>query len=326
MSDLLNYLSEVNELPREALLGHIVIYTINDGAYELDRLTADFTDLGLDPKFLPSAAKPIDAYRKATNDADDFEYALPNGNVAHILVRDVSADNEMVERHLVREIRDGRRRTLAHSKVGEAVFYRPKIEKGKTVQDSHRFRLNILHGELASDERTPLQVVVDKITNSFDRHLNYLDGMKVRAMVREYVKSLSGIELKPSVYFIPVSQYDELKRVTELVSRLHHGCSMQLMPLINMAEQKDMVIEAYQKDAENNLTDLVEKITNLRTTRKSITAEAFAKIKGEYEDIMAKAERYRSDLGISQDRTAGAAESAQSALRTLARTLLDGAA
>jgi hypothetical protein len=327
MNDLRTYLAGVTELPRDVLLGYIVIYKVNDAAYELDKLTNWFTELNLNPGYLPSAAKPIDAYKKATADANNSEYTLLDGNTAHILVRDVGSDTEMVERHLIREIKDSTRRTLAHSKIGEAVFYRPKISKGKAIQDSHRFRLQILHGNLVDkSERTPLDAVVQKISDGFDRHLNYLDGMKVRHMVREYVKGLNGIELKPSMYFIPVSRADELEQLAELMNRLGHGCNMQLIPLVELKKQKDMIIEAYQKDAEKSFTDLVEKVTHLRATRKSVTPDAFAKLMSEYEAINARAAEYRTDLSVTQDRTTGAAEIAKSALSALARSLMEGAA
>lgn len=327
MNDLKTYLAGVSELPHDVLLGHIVIYTVNDAAYELNKLTTWFDELNLDKSYLPSAAKPIDAYKKATADADDFEYKLDNERVAHILVRDVGADNEMIERHLVREIKQGHKRVLDYQKIGEAVFYRPKASKGKTVQESHRFRLNILHSELADNERSPLQTVVDKITASFDRHLNYLDGMKIRAMVREYVKGpLNGIELKPSMYFVPVSRADELERLTELMERLGNGCVMQLIPLVEMKKQKDMIIEAYQKDAERSFGDFVKRVTHLRSSRKSVTPDAYAQLRAEYEAIVNRAAEYRSDLDVVADRTTGAAEVASAALAALARTLLEGAA
>lgn len=320
----LNFLD--NELPREALLGHIVLYTINDAQYEQDKIANWFTELGLDASFLPAASKPIDAYRKATNDADDFEYTLTDGNVAHILVRDVLSNDKVVERHLIREIRDGRKRALAHSKVGEAVFYRPNLSKGRAVQDTHRFRINVLKNELTPGERAPLQTVVDQISASFDRHMYFLDGMKVRSMVREYIKSLNGIELKPSVYFIPIAQADELAKVTALVDRLGHDCSMQLIGLMDTVKQRDIVIKAWQSETEDALKELVGRIAHLRATRKKITPDAFAKIRSEYDAILARGEEYRKALALSVDTTEGAAEIAFSHLDKLADTMLGGAA
>ena len=320
MSTFRAYLDQAGELPREVLLGHVVMYTITDRPYDLDRLTELFDQLDIDKRFLPAGCKPVDAYKKATNDADDFEYTLRNGNVAHVLVRDVASDNEVIVRHLVREVRDSGRRRLAHDTVGEAVFYRPKFENGLAVQDSYRFRLNIMI-DPRNPERGPLQSVVDKIDASFTRHLAYLDGMKIRAMVREYIRAIDGIELKPSVYFIPVGQYDELRKLTELIRLVGNDCVMQLMPLVDLAEQRDMVINAWQSEAEDALKSLVEKIAKLRESRKKITPEAFAKIRAEYDVIMERGTEYRKHLNLAVDVTEGVAEVAFSQLTSLAESM-----
>ena len=334
-NDLSSYLDE--EIPREALLGHIVIYTINDGQYERDKLVTWFTELGLDQDFLPAASKPIDAYRRATNDANDFEYDLDQVYVfdgegkrgvqkgdykAHILVRDVLSNDKIVERHLIREIRDGRRRALSHSKVGEARFTRPRLHNGRVVQDSHRFHIRILQKELTPGERAPLQDVLEKISKSFDRHLYFLDGMKVRSAVREYIKSLSGIELKPSVYFIPIAQADELAKISALVDRLGHDCSMQLIGLMDTAKQRDIVIKAWQTETEDALKELVKAIAHLRATRKNISVEAFAKIRAEYDAILERGAEYRKALALSTDVTESAAEIAYGHLEQLAESMM----
>ena len=64
-SALGQYLDEAGNLPQDVLLGTLVLYTISDGEYSLADLTEQWEDLGLPSGYLPVAAKPIDAYRKA---------------------------------------------------------------------------------------------------------------------------------------------------------------------------------------------------------------------------------------------------------------------
>lgn len=324
-STLKNYLDESGELPQDVLLGNIVLFTINDGEYSRDQVAQWFDELMLNPEFIPEPNKAVDAYKKATSEADDFEYALHDGNSAHLLVRDVDNGKEMIVRHLVREVRDSRKQRLAYAKIGEAVFYRPSVRGGKTVPGSERFRLTIDNSTLLTGEREAMQEpVVAQISRQYARYVDYMDGMKVRAMVREYVKHLNSVALKPGVYFVHVSRKAELDRLATLVDRLGHGCFMHLVPLVDLEQQRDRVIEAFQVEAEHNLAEIVAKIQHVRASRKSITPDAYAKLKREYDQVINRAMEYTRTLNVSQDRTAGAAEVALDALVALQTDMLGG--
>lgn len=322
-SALRDYLDSSGELPRDVLLGTIAMFTITDGEYSHDQVTTWFEELMLDPTFVPETNKAIDAYKKATSEADDFEYALSDGNTAHVLVRDVSSDKEMIVRHLVREVRDNKRRRLAYAKIGEAVFYRPAVRGGKTIPGTERFRLTIENATLQPGEREAMQEpLVARITRQYERYVDFMDGMKVRAMIRDYLKHLNSVTLKAGVYFVHVSRQDELDRLTTLVERLGGGCTMHQVPLVDLAEQRTRVITAYQDEAERSLQDIVTKIQHVRSTRKSITPDAYAKLKREYDAVVNRATEYTRTLGVSQDRTAGAAEVALDALVALQSDML----
>jgi hypothetical protein len=280
----------------------------------------------LDPAFVPEPNRAVDAYKKATSEVDDYEYRLPNNTTAAVLVRDVVSNGEVIVRHLIREVRDQRRKRLDHGKIGEAVFYRPSMQGKRVVPGSERFRLSVDKELLNKDERPAVQGLVDKVNASYARYHDYMDGMKVRAMVRDYVKHLNAVTIKAGVYFVHVSRRDELQRLQELVSRLGHGCSMELIPLVDLDEQRDMVVDAFQTEAEKALQEVVRQIAHIRSTRKTVTPDAYAKLKREYDSVIMRATEYTRTLNISQDRTAGAAEIALEQLAELQRNMLGGAA
>ncbi len=322
-SSLRKYMDESGEMPRDVLLGHIVLFTINDGQYDRKQVEQWFDQLGLNPTFLPETNRPIDAYKKATTEADDYEYALPNGTTAHVLVRDVSTDGEMIVRHLIREIKDSRRKRLAHGKIGEAVFYRPTSHRGQQTPGSERFRLGIDKDQLTEHEREAMDPLVQQITTSYDRHCNYMDGMKVRAMVREYVKYLNSVTLKSGVYFVPVTRRDELGLLQQLVDLLGHGCTLQLVPLVDLAEQRSMVVAAFHTEVAESLSEIVKKIAKVRETRKTITPETYVRIKAEYDTVVNRASEYTRTLGVSKDKVAGAADFALEQLAALQHQMLE---
>jgi CRISPR/Cas system-associated endoribonuclease Cas2 len=315
------YLTEAGQLPQDVLLGTLVLYTISDGEYSLTDLAKHWADLGLDPKYLPVANKPIDAYRKATSEVDDFEYPLPDDKVAHVLVRDVRSDTEVIVRHLTREIRDSQAQKLAYAKIGTATFYRPTQDsQGRVVQGSERFKLHVDNSSLEPDERAAMQVLVDEVSRRYDRYVNYLDGQKIRAMVRAYLSDIGALNVKPSVYFVHVSKTDEIEKLKQVIDRLGES-SMHHLPVIDLPSQRAMVVEAFQQEAVASLEDLVKEITRVRESRKSITGDAYAKLKAQYDATLARTREYSRLLGSVRSKTEGAEEIAQEALKRLQKEM-----
>jgi len=152
-SDFRKYLDSAGELPRDCLLGNVVLFTIRDGEYDRDEIEKWFTELDLNPSFIPAPNNPLNAFEKATSRVDDTGYEMPDNKQGHVLVREVVSDKEHVVRQLTREVRDAGRRRLGYDKIGEAVFYRPKTESGRVQYGSERFRLNIDHNALHNMER-----------------------------------------------------------------------------------------------------------------------------------------------------------------------------
>lgn len=320
-SALGQYLDEAGQLPREVLLGTLALYTISDGEYSLTDLTAHWLELGLDPKYLPVANKPIDAFRKATSEVDDFEYPLPDDKVAHVLVRDVRSDTEVIVRHLTREVRDSQAQKLAYAKIGTATFFRPTTDAhGRVKPGSERFKLHIENASLEPDERASMQVLVDEVGRRYDRYVNFLDGQKVRAMVRAFLFDLGALNVKPSVYFVHVSRTDELEKLKQVIDRLGES-SMHHLPVIDLPSQRAMVVEAFQQEAVASLQDLVKEITRVRESRKTITGDAYAKLKAQYDATLARTREYSRLLGSVRSMTEGAEEIAQEALHRLQKEM-----
>jgi hypothetical protein len=223
-------------------------------------------------------------------------------------------------------VKDDRGRRLTYGKVGEAVFYRAQTHGRKMRIGSERFKLFVDNDALLLDEREPMQSLIDKITSDYNRHIGHVDGMKVRQMVREYIKHLNAVSIKHGVYFVHSSRVDELERLATLVDdRIGNGCVMHLVPLVDLAEQREKIVEAFQVEAEAALVELVKSIQRHRQTRNKITPAAYAKLKAEYNTVVSRAQEYTRTLGVSQERTANAAEIALDALTVLQVDMLGAA-
>lgn len=314
------------DLPDDVLLGRIVLFTITDQQITRTQLERWFLAENLNTNLLPADIKPIDAFKKATSEAKN-RYTLPNGQEAVVLCRDVASNNEYVRRQITREVKDSKARTLSYSKAIDCTFYRAKYVKlpsGATQaqRGSERVHIKVDPTGLDPTELTEVQKIANEIQARYLTYYDHLDGNRLRAVVRDYMKHLNAIELKGGVYFIHVSHSDELARLQTVVHKFGGGCQLHTIPLVDIERERKMVAEAFEREASESLQEIAAECRALRSTRKNITPNAYAKIKERYDDVVKKAGEHMVTLQVSQDLTGAAAEVALDALLELQEELL----
>lgn len=321
-SEFRKYVDQAQSLPDDVVLGNIVWHTITDGAYDLSEIEKAFEDLDLNPSFVPSPTTEFNAFEKACTNAQRAAkpYALPRQQIGEIMaIREVSKTEEVVTRHIVREIRDSKAKRLRYETVAELTLFRAQSHSsGRVLRGSHRLRATIFGDRLMTGEKERVEEVIQKWDAEFDRLYNYIDGDKARGMIREYLGYLNAVMMKQGVYFVHKTREEELNRLRTLVgTTLGAGCQLQLIPIPELKQLRDSVIDAFQDEAEKELTEVVAAINKVRTTRSTITPQALAKLTDQYSQVMRKAGEYTRVLRCSQDRTAGAAEIALASLDAL---------
>lgn len=328
-SDFRRYIDEAQALPDDCVLGNVIWFTVSDGQYPADDIEKRFADLGLNPGLLPPKPKAIDAFEKATARFTGYKYAVGD-DIAELLVRDVIRDGERLVRQITREIKrttaGGKKIRLAYDKVAELYFAKPVIRAGKTVPGSERVRLSIDPNAgplLHQGEEKILRGVLKEVDTEYTRLRDFLDGDKIRWVVRDYVNFLNGVMLKKSVYFVHSTRTEELLRLQQFLNGLGNGCALTLLPMADLKNLREEVVEAFQNEAEKDLEEVVKAIQKVRLTRKgAISTNQYVRLKTEYERVMRKAMEYSRTLKVGQERTAGAAEVALEALLALERDVV----
>ena len=318
-SPLRSYIDELGDLPTDALLGRIVLFTITDEPVSLDDLTKWFDEHGLAPEHLPAPNKSLDAFKKATSDTKN-SYEMTKGRSAQVLCRDVTQTVDFVRRQITREIRDGRNKRLSYVDAITATFYRPT---DPSDQDTGRINIQINPDVLEAAELQPIKDVAREIYARYTRYYNFLDGMKLRATVRGYLKALNCIEIKGGVYFVHSSRDDELANLATVVSKFGGGCHMNTIPIVDLERERKFVAQCFEREASQSLNELARDAQQLLDSGKSVTPAACAKIKARYDEVLANAEEHMLTLQVSQDVTTAAAEVAQSALTRLTEKLVN---
>ncbi len=320
-SEFRKQIEKTGELPRDVMLGYIAWFTIPDGAYKLSDISDAFDQLMLDSRFVPAETSAFNAFEKAATSSlrAAKPYPLPHDQTGEIIVcREAQKNSEKVVRHLVREVRDGKRARLRFEPVGEVVLFREHIDaRNKIKRGTGRIRSQVLTPALLPGENSQVQTVIAEFEKEYDRLYNFIDGDKVRKIVRDYVGFLNGVMMKGSVYFVHVDQDDQLLKLQSFCEALGNGCSMELMPIPDLPKLRTSVVAAFQEQAKRDLDDVVKTIAKIRSTRGRITPAAYAKVKAEYETVLRNAKQHLRTFKVTQDVTADSAETAMQMLLAL---------
>lgn len=317
-SALRSVIDDLNDLPLDALLGRIVLFTITDEPVAHSDLERWFSDLGLDDKYLPAQGKSLDAFKKATSDTKD-SYPMKRQRTGQLLCRDVTSTGEFVRRQITREIKDGGKKRLAYDEAITCTFYRPPADR----QDAAQLRIVVNDQVLEDEELKIVQLVAQSIKVRYDRYYQYLDGQKLRACIRGYLKKLNAIEIKGGVYFVHASRDDELNRLAELVGKFGGGCHMNMIPIVDLERERKFIAQVFEREASQALNDLTREARELMAASGSVTTAAVAKLKARYDEVLGNAEEHMLTLQVSQDVTAASAEVALKALLSLQEEMLN---
>lgn len=318
-------------LPDDVLLGWIVPFTITDEPTEHRQLAAWFDELGLDPAILPPQPKPVDAFRKATSEAKE-KYVLPDGSVCTVLCRDVDSNENMTRRQITREVRKPKaKEPLSYTRAIEVVFWRGQSKPvtdasgaivGRAIErGSERFQIKVNREGLDADELRAITEIAELIRLRYLSYYDHLDGNRIRAVIRDYIKHLRAIEIKPGLYFVHASRSTEIRALQELVRRIGGGCFMHMIPLVDLEEQRDMVTAAFKRESAQALAEVAKEARELAQSG-SITPAAYARIKDRYDEITEKAKEHMQALQLSTEVTESAAQVAHAALVDIQKALV----
>jgi hypothetical protein len=324
MSKLKAYLDASGRLPEDALLGYVALTLGADAEHDRARLVEEFEARRLDVSQIPPVSRSVDAFKKALRNHDEWKYQIAADVEARVQFREVAAPNpsEVSLRVIMRELRVDSRSALGWEYAGEVRLYRAPRRGGIVDESGARFQFAPSDAKLQPGEMEHLRRLGASVRRDYDRYLNSLEGTRIRAMILSYLRvRLQSVPLKSSVHFVPIAHADELRRFAEAVGTLK-GCKVDLIPLVDLADQREHILAAFQDDNDAALSELVVDLQKARTT--AITPKTYKALRDRYSAIMERTAHYSELLDESLDRTAGASDVAKKSLAALAREFAAG--
>lgn len=275
-----NYTDAIAQLPEEALLGSLLFFSISQADVNLANARNELQAAGLDTATMRKNLRPVDAFRKASK---RFEKKFPvvNGVRSELMVRPVGEDGEQAYRHLILEravVESGRRRRVFYEKVGEITFTRGVKKDGEYT--GHRVEClrttENLGDALTTVEDQWLTEQLATFADHYDHLLHYMDSHAVRSFVREYIYELGGTCVKESggLYFVKQLHVDTIQRLATWVRSV--GSEFHFLPLLNLAEQRDMILQAFEEETVAEVDRLMGEVAKiLQEPGRKIEARTF---------------------------------------------------
>jgi hypothetical protein len=167
---------------------------------------------------------------------------------------------------------------------------------------------------LVGVDREQVTAFIEEIDRRYTDASANLDSNAIRAVVRNYVTSLNAIPCSASggLYFVHMTKQKALDALQEFVRRIGQGCQFVQVPLLDTAESRDMLTEAFQSEVEEQCYALLDEIREFNETVKAkgvkVTPRRYASLKARYDEIMSRSMEYTEALGLAQGRSAAALE------------------
>lgn len=235
------------------------------------------------------------------------------------MVRHVSRDSNEIVRHVVREVRDAGAKALSYdSHVATVIFRRdqdPKAAHGagslQVVPDADEI------GRLGLDEQRQVLRMLDEITEAMRTGRLFLSADRLRKMIRDYVESLNPVRIKSRDYFVSRQHAQTLARLRDLVKRFGNKSAVTRIPLPDADEQREMVINAFVTQTDEELRKLSAEIRDAITAGVKEDSARVRDLVRRFRELKATAAEHEKLLGNSIEDAHASMEIVNTQLRKL---------
>lgn len=304
------YMAQMDDAP---LLGHVVFYSVFDGAVTPETLARWFAELELNPALLPPPLRADGAYEAVTSNVT-LSYTVParrgadEERTATLFIRKVRRDRAAIVCHLVRELRDSGARKLDYTPaVAEIAFVRDRSDGAEPGAGTLEIIPHL--DAVPQRERERVEEVLGMIREEFSRRCHYLTGDRIRVMLHAYIERLHALKVRPTggVYFVHRHHHGTLRALRSLLERFGAGSNMYFVPLPDKAELRDMVIKAFRAKAREDLQKLSADLADAQQAAASrggmIPAKTLETLYRRYQELQAEAGEHSELLSTDLDET-----------------------
>lgn len=274
-----------------------VIRLMNKELQILKRLDASANDARLAlGKTFPEVIKaatikktgPRDAFKNATRKLEMKSEA----ELVNYLIRAVSDEGAVQERHIIKEVKDTAGKVLDYSPVARLLYEETKDSTGHV---SHRITPIILHHEEF------VLHACQQIESVFQREIQGARSSRFSTALDHLTNALQSIPLasRGFVYYCAISKASMVSVIRELVhwvdfrfrEKNGEGCQFLALPLMGGEEVETEVVEAANAHLQMRVAEIIAAIQALRRERAAIPHDEDEKVRESKENVLQAKEK-----------------------------------
>lgn len=259
------------------VLGHLLWFTIYESlSVTAQDLIAAFQAAGVSAQYLPGQVKPCDAFRRATSSVERRRVmGRSGGTYRNLLVVEVCANKDEVERHLVLQEVDADGRELWHLTAA-------------------RFLLRRRTGDLEVEElhsAPEVSEAVSAVRQHYRDALGHYKARHLREILSRMLWAVQATAVRPSggVYFVPVQHEAEVQAMRSLLRALKQ--EFFAVPLVDSADSRGMVGVKFREQISEMIARYAEVLKG-----EAVTKGELVEILNRTRDLLESVEDYQKLL------------------------------
>jgi hypothetical protein len=291
-------------LPDDVWLGQLVAYSISEADVEIESMRSELFARNLRAGILKDRIRPVDAFKRAAKELEK-KFKRGSGSARSIMIRSVGEDPDASYRHVVLETAKfgaGNKRQLYYDTLAELTYNRGDRKRGGViVNDSISINVTQDGVTLLPEEVAWLNEHLgddgEKLRERFEHWKTHMDTNSIRTYVRTYLDALGAVAVKKhgGLYFVPQKHAKELEDLASFIKSI--GSEMHAVPLVNIVNQKTMVLEALQDDVTARVSNLTVKMNEiLSSPSRQISGKTYDALIDEGSNILTMVNEYEGIL------------------------------
>jgi len=286
------------DIYRDTLLGHMAFYYMPGVKLEQTALEDLFAQNNLSANYLPAKIHGHDAFRRVTSsvvtnghititDRNNFQYN------AKLNIDEVRSDQDYIVRTLGRKIIDPVNDNVEYATVGR-IKYDRSIES-VTVYPEHEY----------AREYDYENNILNPISSQFREAVQYHNKDTVRSIINRVFKNLQPVTIIKGAYFIPKTYETEILNLQGAIQGLEMYATdpsekpdMKLIPLLDTAEQRDMIHSKASEELIKDTDSLVKELTDALLANKETKDMTILRLNAELLALKEKASEYSALLDV----------------------------
>lgn len=246
-------------------VGHLIWYSIQNVKITREELEHKMSAFQIDTAHLPNPIRPSDAFRRSTQELKRTKVPTMEGNVyLNYLTREVTTDNQLIQRNVVIERVD---------RAGKKLAYDTEVVKILLNKSD-----NTVSYESTSVD--PLaKLLAEEAKERYEQYKKLYDSQNIRQFVGKVLDTMATTSVRASggVYFVPCTYDVQLHQLASLINDLADSTAT-CIPLFNIKSSHEMVNRQIAEDMKKAM-DTCETIVLKPGVTKAALKEAMANAK-----------------------------------------------